>query len=358
MILWQGISYSKEELIRLLEIQLTENSIEEWERSIFQFTVEWLDERNEFFKVKTSGSTGSPKSIQLTRKQMIDSALATQAFLDLKPGDKALLVLPAQFIAGKMMIVRALEIGMDLYFYPPRVSVLEQMKQPFDFAAMIPLQMQYALNNGLVSHLNGLKKIIIGGAALHPKYIVQLQTLEAHIYATYGMTETITHVAMRDLKDAQPIYKALPGIVFKKNEQDCLQIESDRLPESLFQTNDVIELISDKEFTFKGRADHIINSGGLKIHPEEIEERIQDVLDIEVFIGFQEDENLGQKLVMVIEDKEENLNESEIFKSMLLSLTKNKLPKKIYRIPQFLRTENNKISRKLMQDWIAKNGEV
>jgi O-succinylbenzoic acid--CoA ligase len=345
MILWQGISYSKEEFIRLLEIQLTENSIEEWERSIFHFTLEWLDERNELFEVKTSGSTGKPKRIQLTRQQMIGSALATQTFLDLKPGDKALLVLPAQFIAGKMMIVRALEIGMDLYFYPPQVSVLEEVKRPFDFAALIPLQVQYALNKGLVSHLNGLKKMIIGGAALHPKYIAQLQTIETQIYATYGMTETITHVAMRDLKDSQSSYHALPGILFDVDENNCLQIFSDRLPQKNIQTNDVVKLLSEKSFLLMGRSDFIINSGGLKIQIEEVENKISTILDKEfVLVGIQ-DENLGQALVLVIQGASHSFNEQSLFEEMKNILPKNHLPKKIYYVDQLPRTANHKFDR-------------
>jgi len=345
MILWQGLSYSKEELVNLLEIQLTEKPFEEWERSIFQFTLEWLDEKNVLFEVKTSGSTGKPKLIQLTRQQMIDSALASQAFLGLKQGDKALLVLPAQFIAGKMMVVRALEIGMDLYFYPPQVSVLEEVKQPFDFAALIPLQVQYALNNGLISQLNDLKKVIIGGAALHPKYISQLQFLDAQLFATYGMTETITHVAMRDLKDSQSSYHALPGILFDVDENNCLQIFSDRLPQKNIQTNDVVKLLSEKSFLLMGRSDFIINSGGLKIQIEEVEHKISTLLDQEFVLAGKQDEKLGQALVLVIQATADRFDERTLFEEIRKILPKNQIPKSIKILPNLPRTANQKINR-------------
>ncbi len=345
MILWQGYSYSKEELVNHLSIQLKAESSAEWERSIFQFALEWLDEKQELFEVKSSGSTGIPKVIHLTRQQMIDSAIATQTFLGLQQGDKALLVLPTQFIAGKMMMVRALEIGMDLYFYPPQVSVLEKVNQSFDFVALIPLQVQYALNNGLLSQLNSLKKIIIGGAELHQKYILQLKTLDAQLFATYGMTETITHVAMRDLKDAKANYNALPGISFDVDENNCLQISSDRLPQKTIQTNDVVKLVSEKSFLFMGRSDFIINSGGLKIQIEEVEHKISTILNKEFVVVGRKDENLGQALILVIQDTSDSINEHSLIEEMKNILPKNHLPKSIHFSDKLPRTVNHKIDR-------------
>jgi len=351
MYCWQGETYHKEKLVELLQNRLIDN-IEKWERNIILFALDWLDEKKNDFQVKTSGSTGSPKVIHLSRKHMIKSAQATVSYLGLSKGDSALLVLPADFIAGKMMIVRALEARLNLYYYPPQLSVFDSLKRGFDFAAFIPLQIQYAIDSGQMDKLSRIKNTIIGGAALAPKYEGKLRQLNVHIFATYGMTETITHVAMKDLKSVHSHFLALPGIRFSIDKNHCLQINSARLSPSVIQTNDVVELISETAFKLKGRFDNIINSGGLKIIPEELEERIQSILEQEVCIAYQKDEKLGQKVVMLME--KEQLDVSGIIEKLSAHIEKNQLPKKIINVPKFIRTENQKIDRKKMQDWIQK----
>lgn len=346
---WQGETYHRDHLVEHLQNRLIEN-MEKWERSILRFALDWLDEQKNNFQVKTSGSTGSPKIINLSRKQMKKSAQATASYLGLSKGKSALLVLPADFIAGKMMIVRALETGLDFYYYPPRVSVIDDLDRDFDFAAFIPLQIQYAIDSGQMGKLNRIKNSIVGGAALTPKYEKKIKQLKTRFFATYGMTETITHVAMKDLKSDESYFSALPGIRFSVDKNHCLQINSTRFTPATIQTNDVVELISEKAFKLKGRFDNIINSGALKIIPEELEERIQTILEQEVMIAYQKDEKLGQKVVMLME--ENKLNESEIFEKLSGQIEKNQLPKKIFSVSQFIRTENKKINRKKMQDWV------
>jgi len=348
---WQGKKYHRESLVNHLQKRLSDK-IEKWESNILSFAIDWLDEHIQSFEVKTSGSTGKPKLISLSRLHMKESARATADYFGLSNGDTALLVLPADFIAGKMMIVRALEIGLDLYYYPPQVSVINHINRDFDFGAFIPLQIQYAIDSGQVEKLAYIATSIIGGASLSQTYIDTLQNLHSKFYATYGMTETITHVAMKNLKESDACFEALPGIKFSVDKNQCLQIKSKRLPEFVTSTNDIVKLISESTFELKGRLDHIINSGGLKIIPEEIEEHIKSILQKEVFIGFQKDEKLGQKLVMVWE--ENGLNESEIIKMLSAKIDRKYLPKKVLNISSFIRTENQKIDRKKMQDWILK----
>lgn len=348
---WQGKTYYKDELISYLQ-NCSQEEREDWEMDIFLFALDWLNENYHSFLVKTSGSTGKPKMISLSREQMKLSASATRDFLELKKGDRALLALPASFIAGKMMIVRALEYKLDLYYYPPQVSVVENIENEFDFAAFIPLQLQYAFDHQLEYKLSDIRKMIIGGASLSSRYLAAVSNLPGKVFATYGMTETITHIAMRDLKNHNEFFNALPGIRFSVSEQKCLQIKSDRLPESIIQTNDVVDLISDNQFILKGRLDSVINSGGLKIYPEQLEESIEKILHREVFIGFLNDEYLGQKLVMVLEKKQNELNKQEIFPLLINKIEKNKIPKQLLFISSFLRTENQKINRKAMQNWI------
>lgn len=351
---WQGEKYLKNELTGFLDFRLN-RPIEQWEKAILIFAREWLDGSKQIFEVQTSGSTGKPKKILLTRKQMQDSAKATGSFLKLNSNDSALLVLPAEFIAGKMMIVRALELGLDLYYYPPQISVIEKINRSFDFAAFIPLQIQYAIDSGYKEKLNLIGRSIIGGTSIPEKYSQHLQNLKSEFFATYGMTETITHVAMKDLKKKDSYYTALPGIEFSVNNDQCLLIKSDRLPERITHTNDIVRLISKTEFEIKGRSDHIINSGGLKIFPEELEERIQKIIDKEVFIGYQNDEKLGQSVVLVVEDSE--LDEKLILDRLSVEISKNKLPKSLYALSSFYRTENHKIDRFKMQNWIANKSE-
>lgn len=349
MFLWKGKKYNLKDFELFLKGRLLDH-IEEWEKAIVSFALEWINHENQYFKVKTSGSTGKQKTIQLSRQQMIESAMATQKFLNLKYGDSALLVLPVDFIAGKMMIVRALEIGMDLYYFPPQVSVFNKIDRPYDFAAFIPLQIQFAIDAGQTEKLNYLNISIIGGAPLSDKYIAAIKNIKSDIYATYGMTETITHIAMKDLKQEPSSYKALPGIEFSVDSNNCLQIKSDRLPESFIKTKDVVQLTSSTTFDFIGRFDHIINSGGLKIIPEEIEEFCQKILGEDVFAGYQKDPRLGQKLVLVLESEKQN--ETNIIKKLKGEIPKNKIPGKVFFIQSFIRTENQKINRKKMQDWI------
>lgn len=352
MYYWQGKKYTKRNLKDLFNIRLNE-SLTNWERVILAFAQEWLDESKQIFEVQTSGSTGKPKKIRLTRKQMQESAQATRDFLGLKPGNSVLLVLPAEFIAGKMMIVRALELGLDLYYYPPQVSVIEEVDRTFDFAALIPLQIQYAIDSGHTKKLDLIRQTIIGGASLSEKYVQQLQDRQSTFFATYGMTETITHVAMKDLKEKNSKYEALPGIKFSVDENQCLKIHSNRLANAITHTNDIVGLESDTKFTIKGRLDNVINSGGLKIFPEELEGVIQKAIAQEAFIGYRDDEKLGQAVVLVLEEAE--LNEKEVLNQISVLIPSNKLPKKILSIPSFFRTKNHKTDRRKMQNWITEN---
>jgi O-succinylbenzoic acid--CoA ligase len=352
MIYWRGKAYEKAILQEFLHNQLNENP-EEWERRILEFALEWLDENRQFFEVKTSGSTGAPKLIQLSRTQMTESALATQRYLNLKKGDSALLVLPAEFIAGKMMIVRAFVLGLDLYYLPPQIAVLENLARPYDFTAVIPLQLQHILDSGQQEKLQYLEKTIIGGAALSNHYISDLRKSKKQYWATYGMTETITHIAMKSLSRDESVYEALPGISFSQDAEGCLIIHSERLPEKQTHTTDLVNLISDFSFEYKGRKDHMINSGALKIIPEEIEEIAQKALEQEVFAGYQLDEKLGQKVVLVLQFGE--LDKSEILRRLAVELPKNRLPKEVLFIKDFIKTENHKIKRSAMQNWIFNN---
>lgn len=346
IILWQGHAYTKVQLEEHLQLQCAQNR-EAWEKELLLFTLEWLDEKKEEFQVSTSGSTGNAKQITLSREQMILSALATGAYLDLKAGDKALLTLPARFVAGKMMIVRALVLGLDLYYLSPQVKVLDGLEQAFQFCALIPLQLQYAMDHQGVENIEKIEKIIIGGAPLSQDDIARTRTVKSQIWATYGMTETITHIAMKKLNgnDASGCYSCLPGINVDSDEQDRLRIYSDRLPLKVTRTNDRVHLISDSAFEVLGRADFVINSGGLKIQPEEIEEKLRSLFEVALMIGYRADEALGQKLVLMLEGQETQVDLVQIGHQMRALLPKNWIPKEIVFVEELFRTENQKLDR-------------
>jgi len=345
-ILWKGNSYSPKEFIAFLKDCLSQ-SIEEWEKDILIFSLEWMNEEKIEFSIQTSGSTGESKAIQLSRNQMLQSALATGEYLNLKLGDKALLALPAQFIAGKMMIVRALVLGLDLYYLPPKINVLEISDQEYAFTALIPPQIQYAIDHQLDLQIEKIGKVIIGGAALSRAYQEKIKELSSEFYATYGMTETITHIAMKRLNGprVEEYFQCLPGISVDKDENDCLRIFSERLPSEITHTNDRVKLISDQSFEVLGRVDFVINSGGLKIQPEEIEEKLRSLLNYEFMIGYRDDLMLGQKLVLIIEAQEAQVDQLYLLQNMKQLLAKNKMPKEIVFVPKLIRTQNHKLDR-------------
>ena len=356
---WFGDIYSKSDFLSFLKKEKQRN-LEEWELEILNFSFEWLDEKNKFFLVATSGSTGKPKSISISRYEMINSALATADYLKLKEGQSSLLILPAQFIAGKMMIVRALILGLDFYYLEPKTDILLQIDRKYDFCAAIPLQIQKVLNSNVPEKLDLFTEVIIGGAALANEDIVKLKDFSTHFYATYGMTETITHIAMKPLNGsrASKSYQCLPGISIDQDDRDCLRIYSQRLPQEITMTNDRVELINEKEFLLLGRVDAVINSGGLKIQAEQLEELIKENLNLEIMIGYREDKTLGQKLVLLLEGQAEEFDKQELQEKLTKILAKNKVPKEILFIPKLFKTPNQKLNRTQNQTWISNKGMI
>lgn len=240
------------------------------EKAIGKFILEWLD-GNDFITVKTSGSTGIPKNITLQKEHVFNSAEATVTYFDLKEQTKALLCLPSEYIAGKMMLVRAMTAGWDLHTAAPEKNPLEGIDGDFDFTAMVPYQVFHSL-----ADLHKVKKLIVGGGAVPWKLEQQLQQVPTSVFATYGMTETISHIAVRPIngKEKSTLFSALPKVNFSQNENNCLQIHASEISEETVATNDVVELISSTSFKFLGRIDNVINTGGVKVHPEAVEEKL------------------------------------------------------------------------------------
>jgi O-succinylbenzoic acid--CoA ligase len=303
------------------------------EQAIGEFLLDWFDQK-EYIEMKTSGTTGLPKLVRLQKQAMIQSALATGDFFDLKPGDKALLCLPVRFIAGKMMLVRSLILGLDLDITEPSTAPLELNKGMYDFVAMVPLQVQNSIKD-----LKNIKKLIVGGAKMDTALEEKLLPLKTEVYETYGMTETITHIAAR--KVGEKVFTVLPNVKISKDNRGCLVIDIPAISKEPVITNDLIELIRENQFTFLGRIDNIINSGGVKLIPEQIEAKLIGKINSRFFVTGIPDSLLGEKLILVIEGEKQDFA-SDFFDV----LDKYEKPKEVVFVPKFKENENGKLLRK------------
>ena len=358
-----GVSFTSEE--ELLSFSKTINN------SVFSFLSDWFNV-NDFVIVQTSGSTGKPKPISLKKEFMKNSAKATGNFFELKENTTALLCLSTDYIAGKMMLVRALTLGWELDLVEAASNPLEGVDRVYDFSAMVPLQLQNSLKD-----LHKVKKLIVGGGVVSNDLIEAIQNLSTEVFATYGMTETITHIAVKKLNNNvslrggmtkqsvdkeitlqmkfdrnEEYYKVLPNVQLSQDSRNCLVIDAPKVSTERIVTNDVVRLISDTEFEWLGRYDNVINSGGIKLHPEKIEEKLSKIISNRFFVIGISDKRLGEKLVLIIE----GVTSSAVEKSLktevksLKELSKYEIPKEIYFVDEFVETETKKIQRKKTLD--------
>ncbi len=304
--------------------------------NIEEFLELWNNEED-FISAYTSGSTGTPKEIRLQKKRMIASAKATLEFLGIKEGDSALLCLPADKVGGMMMIVRSIVGKLKLYAVAPSSSPIKNIGFHIDFAAMVPMQLENSFEE--LKH-NQIDKLIVGGAPMPSELNEKCSILTTSVYQTYGMTETYSHVAMRKCGSTQNLYEALPGVSFSELGGK-LVIRAPHIEVENLVTNDEVELNSPTRFRWLGRSDFTINSGGIKIHPEEIERRLSRAISAPFFVFGEQDSQLGESLTLCIEGPK-----FEVRKKQLEALVpRYKCPKKIYWINEFVRT-NEKIDRK------------
>ncbi len=326
----------------------------EYEQKVNNFCQNWLAGQKEFI-IKTSGSTGEPQPITLTRNQMIASAKLTGKTFGLETGDKALVCLNIEYVAGLMMLVRGMELGLKLTIVEPIGNPFQRVEnQTFDFYAFVPLQMQNLLENDInIKILNQAKAIIIGGAAVNEVLENKIQDLKVPVYSTYGMTETVSHIAIRRMNGVSRNnnFQVLEGVKIGLDERNCLNIIADVSNSVLIQTNDIVEILNEREFQLIGRFDNIINSGGVKIQLEKVEKLIENeikILNSKRYFAFGiPDEKLGQKLVLFLEGEEINSEiKAEFFKKIQSVLPKYEVPKDIYFMKNFMETPTGKIDKK------------
>lgn len=314
------------------------------------FLRNWFDE-NSFIEVKTSGSTGNPKIIQLQKIHMINSAKATGDYFNLPENTTALLCMSPNYIAGKMMLVRALTLGWHLDIAEPTSNPLKNRDKIYDFSAMVPMQLHNSLKD-----IHKIKKLIVGGGTVSNELLLKVQQVKTEIFATYGMTETITHIAVKKLNliesgAKQSYYITLPNIKIAADSRGCLVIDAPTISDEKVVTNDLVELISPTEFKWLGRIDNVINSGGIKLIPEQIEEKLAGIIENRFFVAGKKDEILGEKLILVIEELQVYKINNSIKAAILAEIKNSKLfsiyeiPKEIYFLENFIETETNKIDR-------------
>ncbi len=302
----EGTTYHGENLLKLCHSRLVKSGLSNWETELYQFIIQWL-QADRRITVKTSGSTGTPKNLEVQKSAMLQSAFNTLDFFGLKSHMSALLCLPCQYIAGKMMVVRAFAGGLNLIPVPVNAHPLEKLNHPVNFAALTPFQMTKELQATPI-RTSLLRTIILGGSPTDNQLSEKLQNQTFKAWETYGMTETLSHIALRPINGAQanPLFTPLKNISLSTNSRGCLIIEAPGIQKEPIITNDLVDLQENGKFRIKGRIDNMINSGGLKISPEEIEAQITPLINQPFYISSRPHPSLGQELVLVMENKPYN----------------------------------------------------
>ena len=275
--------------------------------TIEEFLAQWND-TSDVIEVHTSGSTGKPKRLLVEKRRMVNSARITCDFLGLKEGDSALLCMPLDYIAGKMVVVRSLVSHLHLISVMPASHPLKDITQPIDFAAMVPLQVYSSLQEPAErERLLSIRHLIIGGGAIDDSLESQLQQFPNAVWSTYGMTETLSHIALRRIsgENSSLWYSPLDGVDVSLSSDSCLEIYAPQVNPEKLHTNDIAELRTlpdgSKEFRILGRKDNVIDSGGIKIQAEEVERLLRPHLSCGFMITKVSDARLGEAVTLLVE---------------------------------------------------------
>jgi len=333
------------------------------ENNALKFCHEWLNGKEDFI-LQTSGSTGTPKKICVTRNQLKASAALSTSYLGLKKESTALVCLDTKYVAGIMMLVRSLEVGMNMYVVEPSANPFDTLPEDvcIDFIALVPYQVQAILTSKHKQKLSRTKVVLIGGADLSNSLRENLKSMQGSFYATYGMTETLSHIALQKLNgsDTTNHFNLLPGIYIQADNRGCLVIHAPHLNAEPIVTNDLVEIIDANRFLILGRIDSIINSGGVKIIPEKIERILETILsDLRInnrfFIAGLLDASLGEAVTLIIEGEPiASELEIEIIQHLKSRLDRFEVPKTIRYVAQFLQTETGKVNKLKTLDLIQR----
>lgn len=349
----EGTYFDAEDFIsNQMPLFFTKNSIH---KKLFLFLKDWFSPE-ETISLYTSGSTGKPKEIVVRKSHMLQSAAMTCRFFNLNKNDKALLCLSTDYIAGKMMIVRAIYSGMNLY--PVEVSghpllSFDSTAISFDFAALIPLQAYNSLSTTIErSRLSMIKNIIIGGGSIDRDLEESLKDFPNSIYSTYGMTETLSHIGLRKINgdDASLYYKPLASVDLKLSNDKTLIINAPHISDHILTTNDIAEIKSDGSFKILGRIDNIINTGGIKVQIEEVEQQLRPHLRSNFAITSIPHSKLGEAIVLLVEPFDQQYNFDEIIKEAFNTKPQYHQPICFFTVSKIPLTDSGKKDRKAIKE--------
>lgn len=344
-----------------------------FELELLVFLRTWFDDNPEL-EVKTSGSTGTPKVMSVSKERMMNSARLTLEFLQLKRGNRALLCMPLEYIAGKMVVVRALVGGLDLQVVAPCGHPLQKVGADLDFAAMIPLQVYNSLQDPCErARLAAVKQLIIGGGAIDAALEQELRSFPHQVWSTYGMTETLSHIALRRLNgpEASEFYQPFAHVKLSLSPEDTLVIEAPLVSAQTLVTNDIVVFNDKGQFRIKGRKDNVINSGGIKLQIEELESQLKALQpQWDFLISSQSHPKFGQVVVLLLtkrslpselgelsdlsdpnelSEKSEQSSVRAFLQTQLRALTRFARPKRYLLVDELPRTGNNKPDRAAAQ---------
>lgn len=338
----EGIRYQRELFLREIPPAFAAQS--SLHRQLAGFLKEWFSP-SPLLTLYTSGSTGVPKAITVRKEQMMQSAAITCDYLKLKGGETALLCLPLDYIAGKMMVVRALYGGLHLLLAEPSGHPLAGIGRQVDFAAMVPLQVYNSLQREEErERLASISRVIIGGGAIDPQLEESLGEFSNAIYSSYGMTETVSHIALRKIngKDADNYYTPLPGVSVRLSEEHTLVVNAPRVADAPVITHDIAEMRTDGSFRILGRRDNVINSGGIKIQIEAVEKVLYPYISGPFAVTSVAHPKLGEALVLLITPASNPTHAREVCAHQLSRLHQ---PQHILQVEAIPLTGNGKIDR-------------
>ena len=320
------------------------------------FLSEWNNDSDRVL-VHTSGSTGKPKPMMVEKKRMLNSARITCDFLGLKPGDSALLCMSLDYIAGKMVVVRSIERHLHLISVCPSGHPLKDVNKEITFAAMVPMQVYNTLQVPEErERLSRIRHLIIGGGAIDEALEQKLKALPGNIaiWSTYGMTETLSHIALRRINgdEASEWYQPFDSVRISQTDEGCLVIDAPQVCAEPLVTNDIVEIesyiynkVEKLRFRIKGRKDNVICSGGIKIQIEEVETLLKPYLEKPFMIAKKKDGKFGEIAVLLTENEE--IEKIEATVRRLLSDHKYWIPREFLHVEHLPLTETGKPKRSI-----------
>ena len=341
-LLLQGKEYTAGDISRLVAEGAENCPPALWD--LYLFLEKWFD-ASPVITVHTSGSTGTPKELVVRKDRMMQSARLTCEFLNLQAGDTALLCMNLRYIGAMMVVVRSLVAGLNLIVRPASGHPLSDIEEPLRFAAMVPLQVYNTLRvPEEKARLEQTDILIIGGGAVDDSLEAEMSALPTAVYSTYGMTETLSHIALRRLNGdtASKHYYPFPSVELSLSAESTLVIKAPLICGEVLQTNDIACLYPDGSFTIAGRKDNVINSGGIKIQAEEMEKRLRPFIPVPFVVTSVPDPRLGQALTLLIAGQ---VDVRELESKLQTVLDAYHRPRHIFMTESIPQTENGKTDR-------------